>query len=143
MGLWDGIAKVALMGVAAYVGKGLLNDRKEEKAKQEEEKKRRSSLPMFTDGISEAQFREFAFSAAKKTPRLDEVNIQGMSIELRIRSNSRLSVWSICIDFNDFGHLTGKYWIIGDENNSSVPTYFAREMQDLILYRLEQVRAAR
>lgn len=83
-------------------------------------------------------FYEFAQNAKKRTPRLKDIDVAGMSIILTIKSNSGLSKWQATVDFSDFGHLTGQYWIKADDDQSIIPEHFAKLMQEQILKAFNQ-----
>lgn len=53
-----------------------------------------------------------------------------MTVRLTIKSNSGLSVWDAEIDFNDYGHISGSYWLTSENPDSTVPDYFGDLMQD-------------
>ncbi|TIC87747.1 hypothetical protein E8D34_08725 [Nocardioides sp. GY 10113] len=91
--------------------------------------RRRSSPLSFDDGLSEQEFIAMARETARQTPRVGDVVVTGMAVRLHVRSNSGLSTWTAEVDFNDYGHLTGKHWTKSDNPKSLVPGYFADAMQ--------------
>ena len=101
--------------------------------KKAQETKRRKESPLcFDEGITQREFIEMASDAAKRTPRLTEVAVSGMTVTLQVRSNSGLSTWGAEVDFNDYGHLTGTYWINTDNSDSIVPEHFAKVLKSRI-----------
>jgi hypothetical protein len=105
---------------------------------------RRKSSPLcFDDGLSETEFIEMARETARRSPRTEAGVVTGMSVTLHVRSNSGLSTWAAEIDFNDYGHLTGKYWVKTDNSKSLVPGHFADAMQAQIQRRVGGFSAQR
>ncbi|RYC05751.1 hypothetical protein [Nocardioides zhouii] len=89
-----GVVVTAVMAIAAY--------------REAQETKRRQSSPLsFDDGLPRSDFVEMARDVAKRTQRVDRVEVTGMTVTLYVRSNSGLSEWTAEVDFNDYGRLTG------------------------------------
>jgi hypothetical protein len=77
-----------------------------------------------------------ARDVAKGTPRVEDVVVTGMSVTLFVRSNSGLTTWTAEIDFNDYGHLTGTYWLSTENSASLIPEHFANALQAQIQHRV-------
>lgn len=92
---------------------------------REEEQRRRNSPCHFNDGISENDFRDIAMKAKKKIRRIKEYSVDGPIVRGTVRSNSGISSWDFRIDFNDYGHITGKYWLTSENYDSGIPTAIA------------------
>lgn len=73
---------------------------------------------------------------AKRTPRVQDVLVTGMIVTLHVKSNSGLTRWAAKIDFNDYGHLTGAYWLETENSDSLVPEHFARALQSQVARRV-------
>jgi hypothetical protein len=113
-------------------------------AQEAQETKRRRSSPLsFNDGISQEDFAEMATAIADRTPRVLWAEIVGMTAVLRVESNTGLSIWRAKVDFNDYGHLTGAYWIDSDNSESLVPSYFADALSTQIETRTQAYAQAR
>ncbi len=109
--------------------------------KDAKETKRRKESPLcFDEGITQGEFVVMASDAAKRTPRIKDVAVSGMTVTLRVRSNSGLSTWGAEVDFNDYGHLTGTYWINTENSDSIVPKHFAEGLKEQIGSRLTGAR---
>lgn len=91
--------------------------------------RRRNSPLCFDEGVTQTDFVEIAREAAKRTPRVEDVVTTGMTVILNVRSNSGLSTWKAEIDFNDYGHLTGAYWLNSENSDSLIPKHFAEAVQ--------------
>lgn len=105
---------------------------KERERKTQLEINRRNSFCAFDDGITEKEFNMMAFRAANHIRRLNVV-VDGPRIEGFVESQSGISTWTFQIDFNDYGHITGNWWITYRENiDSSIPNRFADLMENEI-----------
>lgn len=92
---------------------------------ERETQRRRASPLTFDEGVTQADFDWMAQEAAKRTPRISSVATAGMAATISVRSNSGLTSWEAEIDFNDYGRLTGQYWISTSNPKSLVPQHFA------------------
>lgn len=105
----------------------------------QETKRRRNSPLSFDEGLTQREFIEVAHNLAKRTPRVESVGVAGMTVTLYVRSNSGLSTWTAEIDFNDYGHLTGTYWMVSENADSLIPEHFANAMQAQIARRIGKI----
>lgn len=94
-----------------------------------ETQRRRASPLVFTDGLTENEFTRIATETAERTPRVKDVIVDGMTTTVNVRSNSGLSVWTFEVDFNDYGHLTGAFWLKSENSNSVIPAHYAEAVQ--------------
>ena len=109
---------------------------------ESQETKRRKSSPLsYSDDLTQSDFAEVARDVAKRTPRVDVVVVKGVTVTLRVQSNSGLSSWTAEVDFNDYGRLTGAYWLKAD-TDSLVPEHFAKAVQKQVVERLSTSKAA-
>lgn len=131
MGLLDKLLVGAGVALAGAVVRGAF--------KEAQETKRRRSCPLrFEDGVSQDQFIAIVQDAAKHTPRVKDVRVNGMTVGLEVRSNSGLSTWAVEVDFNDYGRLTGTYWLESENSQSPIPEHFAKAVQTRIRERVTQ-----
>ena len=63
-----------------------------------------------------------------------------MTVTLHVKSNSGLSTWSAELDFNDYGHLTGAYWLSTENTQSIIPKHFADALQEQVRSRVSSPR---
>lgn len=134
MGLGDKLAVGAVVALLGAAVRAVYRD-------AQETKRRKESPLRFDEGVTQSEFIEIANSAAKRTPRLMSVAISGMAVTIHVRSNSGLSTWSAEVDYNDYGHLTGTYWIKLDNSDSGVPKHFAERVKSQIECRRTAVRS--
>lgn len=120
----------ALIGGAVAIGLGstIKAKRKEKQRRlqeQAEEERRKSTPCSFSDGITEREFERIVNKTAKRFKRLKIFNIDKAVVMIEFYSQSGISKYYAVIDFNDYGHITGRYWIINDNDDSNLPTAFA------------------
>jgi hypothetical protein len=106
-----------------------------------ETRRRRSTTPSFDDGVSRVDFRELLKATAARTPRVTDVDVIAMTGVIRVQSSSGLTSWKAEVDFNDYGHLTGRYWLKSDNPDSAIPDHYARAVQAEIKKRVARIHA--
>ena len=129
MGLSSFLVKT-LIGGAAAVGLGATikaaNKSKQRRLQEQAEEERRRNTPCyFVDGISEKTFRRITKQTSKRFKRLKVTEIDGAVIYITYYSQSGLSDYDAVIDFNDYGHITGRYWLSNENDDSNLPSKFA------------------
>ena len=129
MGLSSFLVKT-LIGGAAAVGIGATikaaNKSKQRRLQEQAEEERRQNTPCyFVDGISEKTFRRITKQTSKRFKRLKVTGIDGAVIYITYYSQSGLSDYDAVIDFNDYGHITGRYWLSNENDDSNLPSKFA------------------
>jgi len=97
-----------------------------------EEQRRKNTVCYFDDGITEEQFAIIAKKAAGHIKRVKKLSVRDTVVSGSVITQSRLSRWSFQIDFNDYGHITGKYWITSENSDSSIPNWIADQMAEMI-----------
>lgn len=95
-------------------------------------KKRMATPCFFKDGLSKQEFENIAKSVAKKNKRIKSVTIQGAIIYCIAESKTGFSTWGFSVDFNDWGHVTGIYWTKTDNDQSTLPRYYAQMVSQSI-----------
>lgn len=86
----------------------------------------------FLDGISREEFESIALKAGKKIKRLSNISVDGPLVYGTVQSQSGISEWTFTIDFNNYGHLTGRYWVYADNADSSIPYSIAKKIREAI-----------
>jgi len=107
--------------------------RQEEEIKIQKENKRKSCVYNFDEGLSKEEFDEIVFSCTRKIKRIENVEIDGLAIYVTVSSVSGLSLWDFILDFNDYGKLTGKYYLKSENYDSDIP----QKLNHLIYEKLE------
>lgn len=125
-GILGAIAGIGLVGL-------LIRNVKKEREAKAQEKKRKNTPCEFNDGISQEEFDSIVKKAGKKIKRLTSLMSDGPVVYGIVESQSGLSEWSFTIDFNDYGHITGEYWITTDNDDSIIPERVAGRIREAIL----------
>ena len=99
------------------------------KADEEEDKRKQTSCN-FSDGISEKDFKWIVAKSGKNIKRLTDLTTAGPVVFGTVWAQSGISKWNFTIDFNDYGHLTGKYWISSNNSDSDIPSVLAKRIKD-------------
>ncbi|MDO5399101.1 MAG: hypothetical protein Q4G33_14370 [bacterium] len=115
----------------AAIGTALITIRKKSKEKQKEER-RKNMRCEFVDGFSQEEFNDAALAAGKRIKRLYDLHTDGPYVYGSVRSQSGLSTWQFMIDFNDYGHVTGRYWVFSDNYDSVIPKVVAERIKSSI-----------
>jgi hypothetical protein len=109
-----------------------------------QETKRRKNSPLcFDEVLTQSEFTKIARDIAKRTARVEDVVVTGMTVTLHVGSISGLSTWKAEIDFNDYGHLTGAYWLDAENSESLIPEHFANAVQAQIGRRVSRTAGER
>ncbi|WP_424448556.1 hypothetical protein [Microbacterium arborescens] len=131
MGILD---KLVIGGLTALIGTGLV-----QAVRSTREEARRKNAPLeFDDRMTPQDFAEAAERLAKGAPRVREVTVIGMNVKVEVRSVSGLTTWTAELDFNDYGKLTGRYWITSENSQSPIPEYIAKALRAEIEQRVGQ-----
>ena len=106
----------------------IAEQREEMERRRKLEAERRATPPSYDDGVSEEEFEQSVIKAKKGIPRIKSATISGFVVNIKVKSQSGISIWEATVDFNDFGHLTGWHRIWSENNDSNIPEAFAREV---------------
>lgn len=101
---------------------------------------KREAPCLFEDGISQSEFVKIVESEASyiSHKRLRDVTVSWSTVYGTVRSQSGLSDWSFSLDFNDFGHLTGRFWSHSDNADSILPNSLGKRISYEIQKRCSQ-----
>ena len=119
------VALVLIVIVIVFMPKGGGSSKADE-----EEDKRKQSTCNFSDGISEKDFKWIVAKSGKNIKRLTDLTTAGPVVFGTVWAQSGISKWNFTIDFNDYGHLTGKYWISSNNSDSDIPSVLAKRIKD-------------
>ena len=103
-------------------------------AKRKEEERRKNSVPIYSEGVTEEDMRRIIDDAAKWNKRLlsYEFDPNRLLVTCKMRSNSGSTKWKFELDFNNFGHLDGTYWVTQENKDSPIPKSMAEDIADEI-----------
>lgn len=123
MGFWSSLLAIGLTGYVI----------KKARASTQEERKRKSIPCDFEENISEEMFREIAQRCAYSIKRVNGVVFDGAIVYVSVRSQSGITDWCFSADFNDYGHITGTYWLRSDNTESQIPETIADRISAAII----------
>lgn len=103
-----------------------------EAERREEDKRRRNTPCNFVDGFSKDDFEKIVYKSGKHITRLIKTRVDGAIVYGTVRAQSGISEWEFRVDFNDYGHITGKYWLYSDNDDSNIPKHFADNIKQII-----------
>lgn len=117
----------------AAIGAGLLMVRRKNKEAIAEEERRKNTVCKFDDEkLSRKDFENIVIQNSKHIKRISSINVNGPIINGTVRSQSGISSWDFTIDFNDYGEITGQYWIFSDNEDSEIPKAIANMVKEHI-----------
>ena len=87
----------------------------------------------FDNGISKDEFNEIVEKELKAIKRINDFSINDTVIRARVRSQSGISEWRFTVDFNDYGKITGNYWLNSKNNDSQIPESVAENIKKSII----------
>lgn len=136
MGLFEKVVAVAA-GVVGGLGMVALGEKiAENKRKKDEaielEMERQNTPCYFNNGISYSEFCEIVHNATKHIRRLT-VSIEGPIVYGAVRAQSGISTWGFKLDFNDFGDITGNWWLWTENHDSDIPKIVAEHISSEIV----------
>lgn len=97
-----------------------------------EANRRKSIVCRFDEEISRDDFREMVEQSGKGIERIISLHAEDARVNGIVRSQSGISEWRFKIDFNDYGKLSGKYWIYSDNEDSRIPKVIADRISQKI-----------
>lgn len=97
-----------------------------------EEIKRKNTICRFDGGISKEEFYTMVKCGGKGIRRITSLYAEGAMVYGTVRSNSGISDWCFRIDFNDYGKLTGTYWLSTGNIDSNIPKLVASRIAQQI-----------
>ena len=115
------LLKAIGVGVAVTVAKKI-------KRSIDEENRRKNTVCHFDEGISKEEFYAMVKYGGKGIRRIINLYADGPVVHGTVRSQSGISDWSFKIDFNDYGKLTGTYWLSRDNSDSNIPEIVAERI---------------
>lgn len=104
-----------------------------EAQKKAEEENRQNSWNGFNKKLTADDFSRLAHKSKKKFKRIKYIETKDSYVIGTFVSQSGINEYEFKIDYNDYGAITGKYWVINRGNyDSDIPISFANEMKSLI-----------
>lgn len=93
----------------------------------------RTSTPCrFDSNISRQDFNDIVITSAQTISRIRNISITDALVFATVQSQSGFSEWSFTLDFNNYGRLTGDYWVVSDNDNSEIPQILGDKIRSAI-----------
>lgn len=93
----------------------------------------RRRVPCFwNDGIMYDDFVQIAKLSARGFKRLRLVSVDDAVIRCNVESQTGYSDWYFTVDFNNWGHVTGTFWTLSDNEDSLIPKRYGKIVSGLI-----------
>ena len=87
---------------------------------EQKENARKAIECRFDTSLTYEQFVDIVRRETKSISRLS-VEISGAEVVGRVQSISGISSWIFTVDFNDWGAVTGEYWVMSSNCDSDIP----------------------
>ena len=150
---WIGLSTIAIFGsiiiaipLIVFLIKLVIEEAKKEKEETERNRIRadieaeecihyrhRQITICYPDELSEDDFQKLAHRVAKRIKRLTIDIAENAVITGHVDSQSGISTWEFVVDFDDYGTITGNYWMRSCDNyDSGIPERFAELMKQAI-----------
>ncbi len=113
-----------LLIIALGVGLAIAGIKKN-KHKTKEENKRKNTVCHFDGDISKEEFYVMVKRGGQGIRRITNLYAEGAMVHGTVRSQSGITDWCFRVDFNDYGKLTGAYWLFTDNKDSEIPKIVA------------------
>ena len=98
-----------------------------------EEVARKNTPFHFPNNMTESDFKNLAIKVAKPIKRL-YVTVDRQFVSGEVTSSSGINKWHFILDFNDYGTLTGKYWMrYIDNSDTQIPSSYAKQLRSAIM----------
>ena len=94
---------------------------------------RKSTPCNFDNGISQEEFNEIIKNECQEIKRITDFTVSDNTLRAYVKSQSGISEWKFKIDFNDYGRITGKYWIYNENSDSNIPSIIAERIKENII----------
>ena len=115
-------AAIGIGVVSAVVGKS-----------RAEEKLRKETPFSFSVNLNKDDFEDIVYRVSRQIKKRHlSISIIGPVIYGSYSSQSGLTTYDFSIDFNDYGKLTGRYWLRSENSDSSIPERIASGVHDEI-----------
>ena len=69
-------------------------------------------------------FKSLAVDTARQISRIKRISMHDAVVRVTVKSQSNLSDWEFVVDFNNWGHIDGTYWMYSENDDSSIPKHY-------------------
>ena len=93
---------------------------------------RRQTPCLFRDGLSQDEFLSIVERSRKKFRRIKKIEVNNACIKCVVESQTGFSSWNFSLDFNNWGHITERYWYSSDNSDSTIPVHLGELISSAI-----------
>ena len=87
---------------------------------------------LFQDGLSQEEFEKVALFHANKIRRVVYAEVNNSTVFCTVESQQGISTWDFLLDFNNWGHVNGTFWIDSENWDSSIPSIVGNAISEEI-----------
>lgn len=120
--------------------KSLQQKSKEAARKRNVDRKRQDMPCFFCDGLTQKNFDTMAHQVATQVTRIKSIRVEHAVVYGTVESQTGLTEWGFKADFNNWGHVTGAYWLSTENDDSAIPEFFGKSLSSLIRDYLKEKR---
>lgn len=130
MGAWEKVLGLGGAALVLYGISAIKKDNKERALKAEEENKRVNSSFRYPVEIPADKFDEIVRQSIKPIKKkIRTISVNKGVVRGTVISQSGLSEWDFTLDFNDYGKLTGRFWLRSENSDSHLPERLGTAIQ--------------
>ena len=93
---------------------------------------RRQMPCLFIGEPSVMIFEKLASDVANQFYRIKNISVRNAMVYVTVESKTGLSDWNFNVDFNNWGHIDGTYWVRSENDDSSIPEYYGKTLSSKI-----------
>lgn len=109
------------------------DEKKERRKKREAEKKAyEKAAKHFRDDMTSDDLADVALKVGKRIRRINAVSVKGHKVACKVLAQSGLSTWGFTVDFDSHGHMSSKYTVRSENEDSDIPAVFAERVAQQI-----------
>lgn len=106
-----------------------------EERRKSNERRKRMAFRFYCD-MNSKEFAQVVSDSRKGIKRLVSISCAGPLVRGVVRSQSNLTEWRFWLDFNDWGRLTGSYWITSENNDSVIPKVVGDRISSSVILKI-------
>lgn len=109
------------------------DEKKERRKKRDEEKKAyEKAAKYFRDDMMSDDLAGIALKVGKRIRRINAVSVKGHKVKCKVLAQSGLNTWGFTVDFDSHGHMSSKYTVRSENEDSDIPAVFAERVAQQI-----------
>ena len=133
MGAWEKLLGFGAAALVLYGVSKIREDNKEQAKRIEESNRRKNTTFHYPREISCEKFEEIVRQSIRPIKKkIQDIYVANGIVYGTVISQSGLSEWSFTLDFNDYGKLTGNFWLTSENHDSHLPERLGNVIQNQI-----------